>query len=393
MTKLYLVRHAEALGNVLEFFQGRTDCEVSERGEKQLECLAEYFKNIPIEAIYSSPLKRTLSTAEAVNKYHNLPIVTDEGLIEINGGVWEGKPWSDLPKLYPVEYDLWKNRMEDFYIADGEKMTEVFDRMKAAVDAIAAENEGKTIAVVSHGCALRNFLCYAMGKPISALKDVGWSDNTAVSLVEYENNVPKIIFKNSNDHLTDELSTLSRSRWSEPDDVLYGRFGKITVRNLRGSDPEIFAREEVKQGWTDASPEKLEMRLHDNAAGKAISIAADYEGEPAGYVSVYPYCMNGALGGKGLPEIVDFNVLEKFRNKGVGTKLMDIAEQTAAEYSDTVYLGVGLHSGYGAAQRMYVKRGYIPDGSGVWYGDKVCNPYSACVNDDDLNLYLYKKLK
>lgn len=393
MTKIYLVRHAEALGNVREFFQGRTDCEVSERGEKQLECLAEHFKNIPIEAIYSSPLKRTLSTAAAVNKYHNLPIQKDEGLIEINGGVWEGKPWADLPKLYPVEYGLWKNRMEDFYIEDGEKMTEVFDRMKSAMDRIAAENEGKTIAVVSHGCALRNLLCYAMGKPISALKDVGWSDNTAVSLVEYESGVPKIIFKNNNEHLPDELSTLSRSRWSEPDDVLYGEFGEITVRNLRSSDPEYFAREEIKQGWSDASPEKLETRLRDNTAGKAVSISADYEGEPAGYVSVYPYCMWGALGGKGYPEIVDFNVLEKFRNKGVGTKLMDIAEQIAAEYSDTVYLGVGLHSGYGAAQRLYVKRGYVPDGSGVWYGGKVCPQYAECLNDDDLNLYLYKKLK
>lgn len=392
MTKLYLVRHAEALGNVREFFQGRTDCEVSERGEKQLERLAEYFKNIPIEAIYSSPLKRTLSTAAAVNKYHSLPIQKDEGLIEINGGVWEGRPWADLPKLYPVEYGLWKNRMEDFYIRDGEKMTEVFDRMKAAVDRIAAENEGKTIAVVSHGCALRNFLCYAMGKPISALKDVGWSDNTAVSLVEYESGVPKIIFKNNNEHLTEELSTLSKSKWSVTDDVLYGRFGKITVRNLRSSDPEYFAREEVKQGWQDASPEKLEMRLRDNVSGKAISIAADYEGEPAGYVSVYPYCMWGALGGKGYSEIVDFNVLEKFRNKGVGAKLMDIAEQIAAEYSDTVYLGVGLHSGYGAAQRMYIKRGYVPDGSGVWYKDKVCPQNAECVNDDDLNLYMYKKL-
>lgn len=393
MTKIYLVRHAEALGNVREFFQGRTDCEVSERGEKQLECLAEHFKNIPIEAIYSSPLKRTLSTAAAVNKYHDLPIQKYEGLIEINGGVWEGKPWADLPKLYPVEYGLWKNRMEEFYIEDGEKMTEVFDRMKSAMDRIAAENEGKTIAVVSHGCALRNFLCYAMGKPISALKDVGWSDNTAVSLVEYESGVPKIIFKNNNEHLPDELSTLSRSRWSEPDDVLYGEFGKITVRNIRSSDPEYFASEEIKQGWPDASSEKLETRLRDNTAGKAVSIAADYEGEPAGYVSVYPYCMWGALGGKGYPEIVDFNVLEKFRNKGVGTKLMDIAEQIAAEYSDTVYLGVGLHSGYGAAQRLYVKRGYVPDGSGVWYGGKVCPQYAECLNDDDLNLYLYKKLK
>lgn len=393
MTKIYLVRHAEAMGNVEEFFQGQTDCELSEKGKKQLELLAERFRDIPIEAIYSSPLKRTIDTAEAINKYHNLTIIRDEGLIEINGGVWEGKPWADLPKLYPVEHDLWQNKMQDFYVADGERMTEVFERVKNAVDKIAAENDGRTIAVVSHGCALRNFLCYAMGKPISALKDVGWSDNTAVSLVEYENGVPKIIFKNSNDHLTGELSTLSKSKWSSLENVDYGTFGKIHVRNLRNCDPEIFAREEVKQGWLDASPEKLEMRLRDNVTGKAVSIAADYDGEPAGYVSVYPYCMDGALGGKGLSEIVDFNVLEKFRRKGVGTVLMDIAEKIAAEYSDTAYLGVGLHSGYGAAQRLYVKRGYVPDGSGVWYGDKICNPYSACVNDDDLILYLSKKLK
>lgn len=71
---------------------------------------------------------------------------------------------------------------------------------------------------------------------------------------------------------------------------------------------------------------------------------------------------------------------------------MDVAESISATYADTVYLGVGLHSGYGSAQRMYVKRGYIPDGSGVWYQDKICGPYVKCVNDDDLVLYLSKKL-
>ena len=71
---------------------------------------------------------------------------------------------------------------------------------------------------------------------------------------------------------------------------------------------------------------------------------------------------------------------------------MDAAEKIAATYADTVYLGVGLHSGYGAAQRMYIKRGYIPDGSGVWYRGKVCEPYEECANDDDLVLYLVKKL-
>lgn len=394
MLKIYFVRHAEAMGNVKEFFQGRTDCEISERGAKQLEYLAEWFKDIPIERIYSSPLKRTISTAEAVNKHHGLQIERDERLIEIDGGVWEGKPWAELPKLYPVEYDLWQNHMEDFYIENGEKMTEVFERMKAAVTDIAAKNQGRTIAVVSHGCALRNYLCYAMGRPISSLKDVGWSDNTAVSLVEYSDDLtPKIIFKNSNEHLPAELSTLSRSKWSRIEDTVYSDDGRVRVRNLRLDDPEIFAREEVAQGWKDASPEKLEMRIRDSAAGKAIALAADFEGEPAGYVSVYPFCMNGAFGGMGYPEIVDFAVLEKFRRKGVGTRLMDAAEKIAAEFSDTVYLGVGLHSGYGAAQRMYVKRGYVPDGSGVWYKDKVCPQNAECANDDELNLYLSKKLR
>lgn len=71
---------------------------------------------------------------------------------------------------------------------------------------------------------------------------------------------------------------------------------------------------------------------------------------------------------------------------------MDMAEQIAAIYANTVYLGVGLHSGYGSVQRMYVKRGYIPNGSGVWYQDKICTPYEECINDDDLVLYLSKKL-
>ena len=67
-------------------------------------------------------------------------------------------------------------------------------------------------------------------------------------------------------------------------------------------------------------------------------------------------------------------------------------EALAAETSDTVCLGVGLHSGYGAAQRMYVLRGYVPDGSGVWYEGCVWDQYAPCVNDDELNLFLSKKL-
>lgn len=173
--------------------------------------------------------------------------------------------------------------------------------------------------------------------------------------------------------------------------VYYNENG-ILIRDLRQSDARIITNEEIAQGW-NADVEKYEMRLKHQAEGKSISLAAEYEGNIAGYINVYPNSEWGAFANKGYPEIVDFGVLVKYRNNGIGSKLMDIAEQIAFTYSDVVYLGVGLHSGYGSAQRMYVKRGYIPDGSGVWYRDKVCEQYADCCNDDDLVLYFSKRIK
>ena len=175
--------------------------------------------------------------------------------------------------------------------------------------------------------------------------------------------------------------------------MIYLRDGDIVVRDLEGPDAEAIAAAEVAQGWANASPEKYRTRLADRAAGRAIALAADVAGEVAGYVNIYPGGNGGAFAGRGWPEIVDFGVLEKYRRRGVGSRLMDVAEAVAARYADTVYLGVGLHSGYGSAQRMYVKRGYVPDGGGVWYGNAVCAPYAPCANDDGLVLFLSKKLK
>ena len=175
--------------------------------------------------------------------------------------------------------------------------------------------------------------------------------------------------------------------------MVYYDDGTVLIRSMKETDPQIITDEEIAQGW-HADVSKYLTRLKDQAEGRAVTLVAEYQGQVAGYVNVYPDCKNGAFGGKGYPEIVDFGVLEKYRRRGIGTKLMDAAEKIAGEYADTVYLGVGLHAGYGSAQRMYVKRGYIPDGSGVWYGNKVCEPYGDIPsNDDDLILYLSKSLK
>ena len=164
---------------------------------------------------------------------------------------------------------------------------------------------------------------------------------------------------------------------------------ELIIRNMEEADARVFTDEEIAQGWhTDIS--KYLARLQDQSAGKCVSLTAVYQGQPAGYVSVY---ITG-LSGKGLPEIVDFGVLEKYRRKGIGSKLMDVAEEIAGQYANTVWLGVGLHSGYGSAQRMYVKRGYIPDGTGVWYRNKPCAQYETEIaNDDDLVLFLSKRIE
>ena len=175
--------------------------------------------------------------------------------------------------------------------------------------------------------------------------------------------------------------------------MVYYNDKELIIRNREEAEARVVTDEEITQGWhMDIS--KYLARLQDQSAGKCVSLTAVYKGLPAGYVSVYLTGLGGAFSGEGLPEIVDFSVLEKYRRKGIGSKLMDVAEEIAGQYADTVWLGVGLHSGYGSAQRMYAKRGYIPDGTGVWYRNKPCAQYETEIaNDDDLVLFLSKRIE
>lgn len=173
--------------------------------------------------------------------------------------------------------------------------------------------------------------------------------------------------------------------------MVFYRDGALLIRSMEPRDAQVLTDGERAQGW-DAEIEKYQMRLRHQEQGLCAALAAEVDGGAVGYINVYFDPRTGPFVDSGWPEIVDFGVLEKYRRRGIGGKLMDIAEQIAGERSDTVWLGVGLHSGYGSAQRMYVKRGYVPDGSGVWYQDQVCAPYGVCCNDDSLVIYLVKKL-
>jgi len=167
---------------------------------------------------------------------------------------------------------------------------------------------------------------------------------------------------------------------------------RVLIRTMQDSDPQALFEAVKREGW-HADLDCDRMRLQDHRSGKCTALMAEVDGVLAGHIYVYRHAIDGPEAYRALPEIVDFGVFPPFRHQGVGTTLMDAVEGIAAGWAEEVCLGVGLHSGYGSAQRMYVKRGYIPDGSGAWYRGQVCGEYEPCCNDDDLVLYLSKRLR
>lgn len=167
---------------------------------------------------------------------------------------------------------------------------------------------------------------------------------------------------------------------------------EFEIRTMLKTDIIEFNKAFKAQGWEN--PISLFEKYYEeqNNDIRKVFVACS-EKKLLGYVTLLPCDKHGPFADKKIPSVCDFNVLEKYQNYGIGTALLDSVERIVKEYSDKICLGVGLHSGYGPAQRMYIKRGYIPDGSGVWYKNKPLEQYADCKNDDDLVLYLLKEFK
>lgn len=147
-------------------------------------------------------------------------------------------------------------------------------------------------------------------------------------------------------------------------------------------------------GRAGPSPGRCWKGIMKNSGGESGRFSSPTARERLRVISPSgPTASAGPFTGRGIPELTDLIVFIRFQRRGIGSRLLEAAEKAAASSGSAVTLGVGLHSGYGPAQRLYVKRGYIPDGSGVWFRDQPLDPYADCRNDDELILYMSKKLK
>ena len=166
---------------------------------------------------------------------------------------------------------------------------------------------------------------------------------------------------------------------------------KISIRNMKSEDCAMISQAFSAQGWHKPQTQ-YEGYFREQTEGKRLVLVAEFEGRFAGYVTVVWESHYPPFKAAGIPEIKDFNVLIKYRRQGIGTALLGQAEERISPRSPIAGIGVGLTGDYGAAQTMYVKRGYIPDGCGISQNERFLKYGDEVTVNDDLVLCFTKKL-
>ena len=164
----------------------------------------------------------------------------------------------------------------------------------------------------------------------------------------------------------------------------------LQIRPLHDNDPATIAAAFQRIGWNKTEAQ-YRRYLEEQAAERRVCRVALVDGRFAGYVTLNWQPTYPPFAEAGIPEVQDLNVLPEFQRQGIAGRLLDEVEVLAGERSSIVGIGVGLHPGYNAAQRLYGKRGYIPDGCGMTYRGRFLEEGAQIVLDDDLVLHLTKQ--
>lgn len=333
MTKIFLIRHAEAEGNLYRRVQGHHDGKITRRGYLQIAALAERFKDVHIDALYASDLSRTQTTATAITKYQELPINIEPRLKEVCMGVWENMTWGDIEVEMPEQLACFSSDPDNWSVPGSESFESLAGRMVEVVNELGRKHEGQTIALVSHGMAIRSLHCHVLGVPSRDVASIPHGDNTCVSLYNWEDGTLTSEYRNDNSHLDEKNSTFAHQTW-------WKKRSGADKNNLRAVKLDIDLESDyyadcyadawfVTHGTLAGFDEDVYIRnakAHASDSGCLVKICCD--DEPIGVVELD--VQRGAS--EGYCWVSLFFLDEEHRNLGFGAQLIGHAVTVAREY-------------------------------------------------------------
>jgi len=201
------VRHGETDWNVEGRYQGRQDPPLNERGWAQARALADYVRAHPVAAVVASPLQRAEQTASVCAAALGLQCSTDDALVEIAHGSWEGKLRADVARDDAERYRAWEERPHTVTFPGGENLADVERRLAAFLTHASAH--GDSLLAVTHDLMVRMAVLAAQGLPASALSST-IVENAAVNEFELEDGRLHLVRLNHTEHLEGLRSDLTR---------------------------------------------------------------------------------------------------------------------------------------------------------------------------------------
>jgi len=203
---MYLIRHGATANNDARpvRLQGRrTDPGLSDQGRDQAERTVRFLSGHTIDAVYSSPLRRARETAEPIARAHGLAVEIVDELIEVDVGVWEGRPWDEIERTDPEAYRLFMADASVHPYLGGENLTTVRERSLPALERLMDENPRRTIVAVAHNVVNRTCLAHWLGLPPKQYRSIP-QDNCGINLLRYRGGKVKPVTLNAIEHLRTE---------------------------------------------------------------------------------------------------------------------------------------------------------------------------------------------
>jgi alpha-ribazole phosphatase len=183
--KIYLIRHGETDWNRNGRFQGQSDIALNDAGRSQAAQLSlRLAEALPFDRLVASDLRRARETAEILHRGYDVPIVTDEGLREMNFGRWEGLDFKAIQEQWPLELQDWvaSGRLA---VPDGENEEQLYQRVWKCFQYWADKPDYRKMAMVFHGGACGALLCGILGRPPQEMRH-HMPANTGIHLISVE---------------------------------------------------------------------------------------------------------------------------------------------------------------------------------------------------------------